>query len=161
MKIRGNPLTHKMKQKKHEEECECGHDHNISEDKQKEIQNKIMEINLYENKLKQLEQSLNFIDQQIMEQQMIQFNLDELKKSKKGQDMLFPLGKNVFVKGKVEGHEIMINIGGNVVVKKDEEKAKEIIERQKLQLSSLREEIAKEIEKIINHISMIEKSIQM
>jgi prefoldin alpha subunit len=128
------------------------------EDRQREMQAKIIEIQMLENRLRQLEQSLNFIDQQIMEQQMLQLNLDELKKTKKGQEMLFPLGKNVFVKGKVENHEVFVNIGSNIILKKDEEKSKETVERQKLQLANIRDEIAREIEKIVNQISMIERS---
>lgn len=154
-----------MKNKKEEHECKCGHnhEHNHQEnsEKQREMQAKIMEIQMLENKLKQLEQSLNFLDQQIMEQQMIQLNLDELKKAKKGSELLFPLGKNVFVKGKVESHEILVNIGGNMAVMKNEEHAKESVERQKLQLSGIRDEITREVEKIINRISIIEKSLQV
>jgi prefoldin alpha subunit len=146
-----------MKEKKHKEESR----EKSPEEKQKEMQGKIMEINMLENRLKQMEQSLNFVDQQIMEQQMIQMDLDELKKAKKGNEMLFPLGKNVFVKGKLENHEVLVNIGGNIVVKQDEDKAKEAVERQKLQLSGIRDEITREVEKIINRISIIEQSLRM
>ena len=149
------------KQENHEdEEHECGPECSHNHDNQKEMQSKIMEIGMLENKLKQLEQSLNFVDQQIMELQVIQMTINELKKAKKGQEIMFPLGKNVFIKGKLDEHEILVNIGGNAVVKKNEEQAKEVVERQKLQLSSLREEIAVEMERIIEQISLIEKSLQ-
>jgi prefoldin alpha subunit len=144
-----------MKEKKYKEESR----EKSPEEKQKEMQGKIMEINMLENRLKQLEQSLNFVDQQIMEQQMIQMDLDELKKAKKGNEMLFPLGKNVFVKGKLENHEVLVNIGGNIVVKQDEDKAKGAVERQKLQIVGIKDEIAREVQKIINQISLIEKSM--
>lgn len=144
-----------MTKKEHEEEGACGHDHS---ENQNEMQSRLIEINMLENKLRQLEQSLNIIDQQIMEQQLLQLNIDELKKTKKGQEMLFPLGKNVFVRGKVEDHELLVKIGGRVVVKKDTEKAKDVIERQKMQLVGIREEISNEIEKILNEITLIEKS---
>ena len=159
--------TKKMKktqEKQHNEECACGHDHGHAHsdaDREKEMQSKILEINVMENRLRQLEQSLNIIDQQIMEQQMLQLNIDELKKVKKGQDMLFSLGKNLFVKGKLEDDEILINIGNGIIAKKTGEKAKDIVERQKLQLVSIREEIAKEVEKILTEISLIERSLSM
>jgi len=131
----------------------------MKQENQKEIQSKIIEINMLEGKLKQLEQSLNFIDQQIMEQQLLQLNLNEIKKMKKGQEMLFPLGKNVFIKGKIEEPEILVNVGSNAIVRKNAEKAREIVERQKLQIASIREEIAREMEKIIDKISLIEHSM--
>jgi len=153
------------KEKQHDEECSCGHDHghenHSNADRENEMQAKILEINVMENRLRQLEQSLNIIDQQIMEQQMLQLNIDELKKVKKGQDMLFPLGRNLFVKGKLEDNELLINIGNGIVVKKEGEKAKDIVERQKLQLVGIREEIAREVERILNEISLIERSLKM
>jgi len=154
----------KHKEKIEEEKCECGHEHSHDISRtahnEKELQEKIMEVNMLDSRMKQLEQSLNMIDQQIMEQQLLQLNIDEIKKVKKGQEMLFPLGKNVFVKGKIEDEKLLINIGGRVVVKKDGDKAKEIVERQKLQLVSVRNEINEEIEKIISEISLIEQSIR-
>jgi len=153
------------KEKQHDEECSCGHDHghenHSNADRENEMQAKILEINVMENRLRQLEQSLNIIDQQIMEQQMLQLNINELKKVKKGQDMLFPLGRNLFVKGKLEDNELLINIGNGIVVKKEGEKAKDIVERQKLQLVGIREEIAREVERILNEISLIERSLKM
>ena len=153
----------KKTQEKHDEECSCGHDHHqhSDADRQNEMQQKILEISVMENRLKQLEQSLNIIDQQIMEQQMLQMNIDELKKVKIGQEMLFPLGRNLFVKGKLEDSEVLVNIGNGIIAKKTGEKAKDIVERQKLQLVGIRDEIAKEVEKILTEISLIERSLSM
>jgi prefoldin alpha subunit len=132
---------------------------NHKEENKADMQNKFVEISMLEGKLKQLEQSLNFLDQQIMEQQLLQLNLDEIKKMKKGQEMLFLLGKSVFIKGKIDEPELLVNVGSNALVKKNAEKAKEIVERQKLQIASIRGEIAREMEKILGQISIIEHSM--
>jgi prefoldin alpha subunit len=131
------------------------HEHNHLQDNEQ----KIMELNMLDSRMKQLEQSINFIDQQIMEQQLTQMSIDEIKKMKNGGEMLLPIGKNVFIKGKIEEHEILVNVGNNIFLRRDEEKAKETIGRQKLQISAIRDEIAREMEKIANQISLIEHSL--
>lgn len=131
----------------------------MKKENNEEMQRKIMEINILENRLVQLEQQFNLIDQKVMEQQLLQMNLDELKKSK-SKEMLLPLGNNVFISGKVENPEIFVNVGARVIVKKDTEKAKEIIERQKMSLVELRDEIGRQIEESIQRISLIERTIK-
>jgi len=128
---------------------------------EKERQSKILELNMLDAQLKQLEQQAMMIEQQIFDQQSLITNLDELKKSKKGQEMLFQLSRNVFAEGNLKNsNEVLVNVGSNVIVKKNIEEAKKITERAKLKLVDLNEDIRKEMQNIIFTIVRLEKDLQ-
>ncbi|MEM2956097.1 MAG: prefoldin subunit alpha [Candidatus Pacearchaeota archaeon] len=126
------------------------------ENREKEI----IEFNFLDMQLRQLEQQAMLLEQQIVEQQKIILNLDELKKAKKGQNVLFPLSKDIFIEGKIENpEEVFVNIGSKTIAKKSIEEAKLIEENQIKKLIEINEEIKAEIEKILLRITKLEKKL--
>ena len=149
-------MTHK--QKKQEDECsceECNHSHEPAP----QVKTEMLELNVLDMQIRQLEQQAMLIEQQISEYQSLLSNLDELKKAKKGQSMLFPFSRDIFVEGKIEGSEVLVNIGSKTLVRKSIDEAKKLIERQKDKMLKVNEEIARETDKIMRKIMELEQKL--
>jgi prefoldin alpha subunit len=131
------------------------HTHEHSKEEQREM----LELNILDMQLRQLEQQSLMIEQQIIEQQALVLNLDELKKAKPGKTMLFPFSKDIFVEGKLESNEVIVNIGAKTFARKNIDGAKVIAEKQKQRLLEVNEEIRSEMQRILERISELEKKL--
>ena len=153
-----------MKSKKQEDECSsceecdgtCEHEHSVHPG---EVKNEMLELNVLDMQIRQLEQQAMLVEQQITEYNSLLANLDDLKKAKKGQSMLFPFSRDIFVEGKIESNEVLVNVGSKTLVKKSIDEAKKIMEKQKNQMKNVNEEIRREIEKIFSRIVELERKL--
>jgi prefoldin alpha subunit len=128
----------------------------IKEEKQKDL----FEINMLDMQLRQCEQQMMALEQQILEQQTISFNLDELKKAKQGQKALFPFSRDIFIEGKLENTEsVIIGIGSRIAAKKSIDEAKSIVEKQREMLLKASDELKSHVGKIISRIEELEQKI--
>jgi len=143
-----------------DEEC-SGHNHHAHSEPapSHQEQREMLELNILDMQLRQLEQQSLIIEQQIVEQQALVLNLDELKKAKKGQSMLFPFSKDIFVEGKLDSNEVIVNIGAKTFAKKSIDGAKVIVEKQKQRLLEVNEEIRGEMQRILERIAELEKKL--
>ena len=139
-----------IKEKKHEHNEACNHN---------SLQNEMLELNLLDMQIRQLEQQAIMIEQQILEQQSLIHDLDELKKAKKGQSMLFPFSREIFAEGKIESSDVLVNVGSKTLVRKSIDEAKRIVEKQKERMLKTNEEIHREIERIMSRIMELEKKL--
>jgi len=125
-----------------------------------DIQNKVMEMQIMEGRLKQIDQQLEAIDQQINDDNKLIEHLEELKDTSKS-DAVFPLGGGVFVKGSVDKTDkVLVNIGSKILAEKTIDESKELIEKRKEKLWSAKEELGKQMRDIVESMSNIEKEIQ-
>ncbi|PIU75981.1 prefoldin subunit alpha [Candidatus Pacearchaeota archaeon CG06_land_8_20_14_3_00_35_12] len=128
---------------------------------QENRQNKIMEFSLLENQLKQIEQQIILLDQQISKQQNLMQTLDEFKKTGENSEIFLPFSDELFVKAKLlDNKNLLINVGGNTFVKKDIDGVKKTIQKQIDKLMSVRKELSLEIDKILQGMLRIEKEIK-
>ena len=85
---------------------------------EKEQQELMFKLAMFEQQIQQLQQQLQAVDQGIVEMQGLSFGLEELKGSK-GKEILAPIGKGIFANTKLLSEELMVDIGGKNFVKKD------------------------------------------
>ncbi len=113
-----------------------------------QIQEKYIELQLLEQKMQQIQQQSILIEQKILELTSLEESLDEVKNLKKGQVILSPLGSGIFLKSEVEdSEELFVNVGSNVVVKKNVSKTKELINKQIQDLKEFNNDLEKELQK--------------
>jgi len=125
-----------------------------------EIQSKIMEMNMLENRLKQLDQQLGMIEQQILEDEKLEENLKDLKNKEKSEAVL-PLGGGIFVQGSVEKTDkVLVNIGSKILVEKSVDEAGEILGKRRQKLGDGKEELGNEIKRIVQSMVEIEKELK-
>jgi len=154
-----------VKQKKQEDECSCEecdetceHEHSGPEHANHK-QNEMLELNLLDMQIRQLEQQAVMIEQQIIDQQNLIKDLEELKKAKKGQSLLFPFSREIFVEGKIESPDVLVNVGSKTLVKKSIDETKKLVEKQKGRLLKTNEELHREIQRIMTRIMELEKKL--
>lgn len=125
----------------------------------KEIQQKVIEIRIVENQIKNLEEQLAMIEQHLLEFQALNVNLDEVK-SNKQKEMFVPLGRDVFLKAELKSSDnVLVNVGANVVLEMPVENAKHAVEKQKLRIIQARDMIMNEVNKLLERFAQIEQEI--
>lgn len=124
------------------------------------LQNKILEMNLMENRLKQLDQQLNMIEQQLVEDEKLEEYLTELKSSPKS-GAIFPLGGGIFVKGSLEKVDtVLVNIGSKILVEKSVDDAKKLIEKRKNKLNVAKVDLGNHIREIMQSMAGLENGLK-
>ncbi|MBS3073726.1 prefoldin subunit alpha [Candidatus Pacearchaeota archaeon] len=117
----------------------------------------MLEMNLLQNELAQLEQQMQFIEKYFQDIQNLEKSLEELKGAKKDQELFSPLGQEVFIKTKiVNPNEILVNVGEKVLVKKTIDETKEIIEEKTKRAIEIKNQIAGQMEILLNELNKME-----
>ena len=123
---------------------------------------KVMEFNMLENQLRQIEQQIILIDQQINHQKNTINSLDEFKKIKKGAESFLPLSDDILVKATITDNEnLLVNVGGKTLLRKNVEEIKKIIQKQTGKLENIRNELGSEIDLVLQELLRIEQEIKV
>lgn len=124
------------------------------------MQSKIFEMNILEGKLKQLDQQLGMVDQQIVEDEKLIVHLNELRE-KPTSDAILPLGGGIFARGSLETlNKVIVNIGSGILVEKNVVDGLKIIEKRMEKLLEAKEELGIQMRKVAESMSGIEKDIR-
>jgi len=115
--------------------------------KEKEQQELMLKLHMYEQQIQQLQQQLQAIEQAIVEMDSLNLGLDELIGSK-DKEILAQIGRGIFAKTKLISEELTVDIGGKNFVKKSIPETKKIIEEQVEKLEDVKKELEGNLEKI-------------
>ena len=128
---------------------------------EKELQQKMMEYQMLEENFKQMNQQRELFAAKMMELEQTRQVVEEMKKTKDGEDVLIPLGSGMFLPGKINKKEkIIIGIGADIVVEKDSEGVNKIIEERKLILENGMENLQNNMLQIAQQIQKIQVEAQ-
>ena len=94
-----------------------------------EIQEEMLRLQMIEQQAGELQQKAAYMDEQIAEMQAIKSSLKEIKVNKTG-EILSNLGKGIFVKTKIIDDQLFVNVGKEIIVRKDVEGVIEVIDGQ-------------------------------
>ncbi len=124
------------------------------------LQKAMFEMNVMENKLKQLDQQLSILEQHILQDEGIEANIEELSKSGKA-EVVLPLGGGIFSQGSMDKiDKLLVSVGANVLVEKTVEEAKKSVSKRKEKMISAREDLANQVKTIVESMARIEKEIR-
>jgi prefoldin alpha subunit len=140
-----------MAKKEHEHECGCGHEHEHEheEDNNMEEQRRMLEQQILQQKLMEIENQLNQVEQKKQELAMVSESISSLG-GKTNVEIMVPIGMGVLGKAKLlDSNEFLINIGSNIVVKKSAEETKQLIESQIVELDRAKELFEQELQRIL------------
>lgn len=103
--------------------------------------NKIIEYQLLEQQIQQLDNNLRNIDQNIEDINTILKTLDDFKKLKKGDSILVPVANGIFAEASLkDSGKLKVNVGSNIVIEKDIEGTKKMMEEQTAELEKYKAE---------------------
>lgn len=129
------------------EEIEHNHAHNEAHSEGQ--QEKMLRLNMLAEDARQLEQQIVMIEQQVLELQILITTLDDIEKAKEKDEMLSPIGKNIFIRTELLSKELIVNVGAKTLVKKSIPKTKQLIENDIAKISELKEKLTAEFQKIV------------
>ena len=104
--------------------------------KEKQIELQILAKN-YEN----LQNQLTAINQQVVELQTVKESVNSYSEVEDNQEILIPLGSNIFTKAKSIKSDLIVNVGSNILVNKKPEDVKTLIDEQIEELNSITQKI--------------------
>lgn len=129
-------------------------------DKQ-ELNEKYLELQILEYQLRQINQQMVNLDNQVLELQRLEDNLGDLTKTSPNTELLVALGGGVFSKAELKDNKtVLMNVGSNIVVEKDIPSSKEVISRQIEQIKNITKQMEQEFQVLAMKSQMLQQDLQ-
>ena len=133
----------------------------MAEEKEKKAQELYMEFQMIEQHIKQLQGQLEVITNQLIELSTTRNSLEEFNKINMDKEVFVPLSSGIFAKAKIKDtSDLLVNIGANVVVKKDIDSTKKLIQNQIEEIKKIQRLMIDNMEKMTNHAAQLEMQLQ-
>jgi prefoldin alpha subunit len=124
-------------------------------------QEKYMELQILEQQMKQLQQNLQTIEQQVTEIALIKKSLDDFSELNEKTEALVPLANGIFAKAEIKNNkELLVNVGSDVVVSKTIPETKELLENQGNEIEKIRNQLMEDFENVYSRIEYIQSELQ-
>ena len=130
-------------------------------EQEERLQKLYVEFQLLNQQIQQLEKQNEALNNNLMELVMTSQSLDDFRQIKEKTEIFVPLNSGIFAKAELKkADELLVNVGANVVVKKDISSTKKLVERQVEQLRDIRERMVSDLKKLTMQGGMIEEELQ-
>lgn len=126
-----------------------------------DLQRKYFEFQLLDQQLKQIQEQIFLIQQQIQELESLNANLDSISKTEKKSEILSPLGAGVFIKTELkENKEVIMNIGAKTAVLKTIPDAKKLITLQVNELKRIDMQLNEQLQQGALRASALQEEVE-
>lgn len=132
----------------------------MEENKEEKAREMFMEFQALEQNIKQLQKQLELIMGQMIELTATNKSLDEFANINVNKEVFIPLSSGIFAKANISNtQELLVNVGANVVIKKDTPSTKNLIIKQIDEIRGMQKQMTEELEKMTTHASELETRI--
>lgn len=107
----------------------------------------LFKLSMMEQQANEMKQQIEAVDMQINELKNLKASLEEVNK-KKGQGMLSPMGRGVFIETEIKDDKFFVNVGSKTFVKKNNQETQEVIDSQIKELERIKMQLIGNIEGI-------------
>ncbi len=121
---------------------------------EKEQQEIMFKLSMFEQQIQQLQQQLQAVEQGIVEMESLNIGLNELVGSV-GKEILAPIGRGIFIKTKLLSEDLTVDIGEKKFVKKTIPETKKLIEEQIGKLKEVKGELEESLEKVSEELQEV------
>ena len=125
----------------------------------KKQQELMFKLAVFEQEIRQLQEQLQAVDQAIIDSSNLNFGLDEIKGAR-GKEIMASIGKNIFVKAKLDSEDLLVDVGGKNFVKKTPSETQELIKKQIEKLDVVKAELEGRLEEINSEVTEMFKEAQ-
>ena len=130
-------------------------------EKEKNVQELYMEFQMLEQQIKQLQKQLEALTGQLIELSVTSNSLDDFNKIKSEKEVFVPLSSGIFAKASIKDTSgLLVNVGANVVVRKDVSSTKKLIQTQIDELKKIQNQMLNDLEKMTNRAAQLEMQLQ-
>jgi prefoldin alpha subunit len=123
-------------------------------------QEQISQARVLENGMKEAEQHLNFIEEQLSELSAFHQNLESLENNSQKQ-FLASLGKGVYLSGELKSKELLVEIGKGVMIKKSPLEVKKTLEGQIKKLKEAKSYLQNQMDFYLNSLNTLINTIDV
>jgi prefoldin alpha subunit len=125
----------------------------------KELQEKILTYRILESRLDTLLKQRDVVASKLVEIQNTLDSMDEIEKTK--EEILFPIGAEAYTFGKVVSkNRVMVDIGANVILEKNVEDGKEILNKRKTEMENALGSMQRDIAEVSSALEQLGSEIQ-
>ena len=122
----------------------------------KSLQEEYLELQLLSKQLNQVESQLNTVNNQISEVQYVIDSLKEMKTVSSGKSVMVPLSMGIFMPAELKsGDEFLVNIGNDIIVKKNCDETVEMLDEQQSKLIELQSELSIKLDSFMRRFSLL------
>lgn len=123
-----------------------------------DLQKKLLLYQVLQSRLEALGKQREAILSRIWE---IETTIRAIKEVEKSENLLFPLGSDVFVEGKAKDRQnFLLKVGSNVVLRKSKEESIKFLNEKKEKLENSLVQMEKEMDKTLEKLSRLIPEIQ-
>ena len=132
----------------------------ISKEKQQELQQKYMEMQMISQQMQQTQKQIQVLGQQLEELNLTKEALDDISKTEPETEIRVPLASGIFVKGKItDNKQVYVNVGAGTSVAKTVDEAKALIDTQIKELSDFKTQTESSLQQISAKVQANEKEL--
>lgn len=133
----------------------------VQVEKQKVIQQKYVEYQAMEQQMKQIQQQLEKLEQQSAEANAVEQCIVEIGKTETGKDVLVPVTGGVFFRTKMDDcTTFLVNVGGGVVVEKDADGARKLIQQQAVEILKYKQQLTYQLDEQTPRFYALEQELK-
>ena len=131
------------------------------DEKQKKMQQAYLELQMVNQQIKQNQQQMRAIEEQMIDLHLTIESLNELKNTKKGSKILVPLSSGIYTKADLKDNkELIVNVGAGTAVKKDIDDTGKLLGEQLNNLKDMQKQIISNTEQLGLKAVSIEKRME-
>lgn len=129
-------------------------------EKEEKLQKLYVEFQMLSQHIKQLEEKTAALNSQLTELAVTNQSLEDMKKVKRGTEILVPLSSGIYTKAEIkDSKNVIVNVGSNVTTVKDIDSTKKLIESQIDEIKNLQEKLVNELQNNTSKAAMLEGQI--
>ena len=133
----------------------------LDEKKEQLIQQRYAELYQIDMNIRQVQQQVEAINQQLLELEAVMQSLDELQKIDKNAEATCMFTPGIFVKAKITDTEkVLLNVGGGTIVEKTVDQAKDILQSQNAELRTLQDELTFKLDELTDNAKKLQEEFQ-
>ena len=117
------------------------------EKNQQEQQEMLFKLSMFEQKIQQLQQQLQAVEQGTIELNSLNLGLDEIK-GKKEKEIFALIGRGIFAKAKLISEDLIVEVGEKKFVKKSVPETQKLIKSQIEKLEEVKKELNENLESV-------------
>ena len=114
----------------------------------------LMQLQILEQEANRFGEQLKIINEQIQEMNSAKANLEKLEKTGEA-EMFSEFGKGIFIKGNLKKADLLIDVGGKILVPKKHSEVCKIIDEQILKFEQVKGQICQKIGQINIQVNSI------
>ncbi len=125
-----------------------------------EKQEAYMELQMLDQKIKQLQKKMEKMEEQLMELNLVKNAVKDFEKLKEGQELQVPLANGIYMQAEVKDtKELLVNVGAYVMVSKTIPEVDKLLDTQVEELNKFRENIVLNLQSLVNRAEQIQSKL--